>query len=198
MSIQIPLKIKTNYVAGQHPLPSEISVGELVINSADGSLWTKKNDDTITSVTGGGSVGGIQSVNGYTTPTVVLAPSDLGLGNVNNTSDANKPISTATQAALSANQASISVVQTNLSSTQATVTSLQSAVLSKISDAPNDSNYYGRSGGNWAQISWTNLQNKPAVIAAGSTQSIAQQAIGIYVSQTAPIGATEGAVWIKG
>lgn len=41
----------------------------------------------------------VNSVNGYT-GTVVLGKADIGLGNVNNTSDANKPVSTATQAAL--------------------------------------------------------------------------------------------------
>lgn len=41
----------------------------------------------------------VASVNGQT-GTVVLAKSDVGLGNVDNTSDANKPVSTATQTAL--------------------------------------------------------------------------------------------------
>lgn len=41
----------------------------------------------------------VLSVNGKT-DNVVLTPTDLGLGNVNNTSDANKPVSTATQTAL--------------------------------------------------------------------------------------------------
>lgn len=42
----------------------------------------------------------IQSVNGKTGNSVTLVKGDIGLGNVDNTSDANKPISTATQAAL--------------------------------------------------------------------------------------------------
>lgn len=41
----------------------------------------------------------VQTVNGYT-GSVSLTKSDLGLGNVNNTSDADKPISTTTQAAI--------------------------------------------------------------------------------------------------
>lgn len=50
--------------------------------------------------TDGGNTGGaVNSVNGKT-GTVVLTKSDIGLGNVNNTSDVNKPISTATQNAL--------------------------------------------------------------------------------------------------
>lgn len=45
--------------------------------------------------------GGVDSVNGQT-GTVTLVRSDIGLGNVDNTSDANKPISLATQTALNA------------------------------------------------------------------------------------------------
>lgn len=47
----------------------------------------------------GGGGGAVDSVNGQT-GVVVLTKSSIGLGNVNNTSDANKPVSTATQTAL--------------------------------------------------------------------------------------------------
>ena len=49
---------------------------------------------------------GVTSVNGRTgtNGAVVLTKSDIGLGNVNNTSDLNKPISTATQTALNAKE----------------------------------------------------------------------------------------------
>lgn len=65
----------------------------------------------------------VSSVNGQT-GTVVLAKGDIGLGNVDNTSDAAKPVSTAQQTALnlrllaSANLsdlASVSTARTNLS-----------------------------------------------------------------------------------
>jgi len=49
--------------------------------------------------------GAVDSVNGLT-GVVSLSKSDLGLGNLDNTSDANKPISTATQSALNGKQAS--------------------------------------------------------------------------------------------
>lgn len=45
------------------------------------------------------NVGAVDSVNGYT-GIVVLTKTDLSLGNVDNTSDANKPVSSATQTAL--------------------------------------------------------------------------------------------------
>lgn len=48
---------------------------------------------------GGGGGGAVDSVNGQT-GVVVLDKSDIGLSNVDNTSDANKPVSTATQTAL--------------------------------------------------------------------------------------------------
>jgi hypothetical protein len=51
-----------------------------------------------------GSVSTVSSVNGQQ-GIVVLAKGDVGLGNVDNTSDANKPISSATQTALNAKQA---------------------------------------------------------------------------------------------
>ena len=53
-----------------------------------------------------GSVAGVTSVN-TRTGTVTLDKSDVGLGNVDNTSDADKPISTATQTALNAKVGSV-------------------------------------------------------------------------------------------
>ena len=50
-------------------------------------------------ITSDPSASGVDSVNGRTGP-VVLTKSDVGLSNVDNTSDANKPISTATQTAI--------------------------------------------------------------------------------------------------
>ena len=53
-----------------------------------------------------GSVSGVTSVN-TRTGTVTLAKSDVGLENCDNTSDADKPISTATQTALNAKVGSV-------------------------------------------------------------------------------------------
>lgn len=47
-----------------------------------------------------GPAGGVNTVNGYTGPDVTITKTDLGLSNVDNTSDVLKPISTATQTAL--------------------------------------------------------------------------------------------------
>lgn len=61
---------------------------------------------------GGGGGGAVDSVNSRT-GAVVLTSSDVGLGNANNTSDANKPISTATQAALDLLSARITALENN-------------------------------------------------------------------------------------
>ena len=58
-----------------------------------------RGDGTWQTPAGGGGGGAVDSVNGYT-GVVVLAKSDIGLSNVNNTSDVNKPVSTATQTQL--------------------------------------------------------------------------------------------------
>lgn len=77
-------------VAGTQNLGSgniTFAVGDLVIYN--GSVWQRSP----------ASDAPVLSVNGLT-GAVVLSKSDIGLGNVDNTSDANKPISTATQTAL--------------------------------------------------------------------------------------------------
>lgn len=63
-----------------------LEVGDLVIY--DGAVWQRSD-----------STDAVSTVNGYT-GTVVLVKADVGLGNVDNTSDVNKPVSTAQQAAL--------------------------------------------------------------------------------------------------
>ncbi len=60
-----------------------------------------------------------QSLVGSGNVTISFTKSDLGLGNVDNTSDANKPISTATQTALNAKQATL-VSGTNIKTINST------------------------------------------------------------------------------
>lgn len=72
----------------------------------DGTTITISSDGTIHSVGGGGGGGGdVSGVKGdaestYRTGNVNITKANIGLGNVDNTSDADKPISTATQTAL--------------------------------------------------------------------------------------------------
>jgi len=75
-------------------------VDKLIFSSSDGSVIITGNSATNTvDFTVDPSVGAVTSVNTQTGD-VVLTKSDLGLSNVDNTSDINKPISTATQTAL--------------------------------------------------------------------------------------------------
>lgn len=76
----------------------------------------------------------VQSVAGRS-GAVVLTKSDVGLSNVDNTSDANKPISTAVQAALDGKQAAGSYAAAVHTHVIANVTGLQAALDSKATPA---------------------------------------------------------------
>jgi len=76
---------------------AEVLAGAVVRVIAPNNNYKKLYVDIVSS--GGGGTGSVTSVSGRTGD-VVLSKSDVGLGNVNNTSDLSKPISTATQTAL--------------------------------------------------------------------------------------------------
>lgn len=100
--------------------------------------------------TGGGGGGAVDSVNGQT-GVVVLDAGDVGLGNVDNTSDANKPISTATQTALNA-KATTSALTAHTSNTSNphSVTKAQVG----LSNVPN-TDFTSAVAANTAKISYT-------------------------------------------
>lgn len=76
-----------------------LDTDKLYVWDADTSTWLEIGS-------GGGGGGAVDSVN-TRTGAVVLTSADVGLSNVDNTSDANKPVSTATQTALDAKEDSI-------------------------------------------------------------------------------------------
>jgi archaellum component FlaF (FlaF/FlaG flagellin family) len=80
-----------------------------------GKLWLKFGDaDTNWSEMGAGSVGALLAANNLSDlSNAVTARTNLGLGNVDNTSDANKPVSTATQTALNSKENSITAGTTS-------------------------------------------------------------------------------------
>jgi hypothetical protein len=82
-------------VAGKAPAVPDLELGELAVNTFDGKLYLRKNDGTDTVL----EVGPVRAVAGKT-GTVTLAKADVGLGSVDKTSDAAKPISITTQTAL--------------------------------------------------------------------------------------------------
>ena len=106
----------------------------------------------------------VQSVAGKT-GAVVLAKADVGLDNVDNTTDAAKPISTATQTALNG---------------KASLTGVGTSGTWPISIT-----------GNAASAPWAGISDKPAVIAEGTTQAEARAAIGAGTSDLA-LGTTSG------
>lgn len=86
--------------------------GTEILAIVQGGETKKVTAQAIANLGGGGGGGGaVDSVNGQT-GVVVLTKSDVALGNVDNTSDINKPISTATQTALNlkANSSALSTV----------------------------------------------------------------------------------------
>lgn len=104
----------------QEGVPSNATgaVGDWSINSINGDVYEKTGATTWTLKTNmrgpigpqgvqgiqgiQGPTGSVASVNGDVGPAVVITKSTVGLSNVDNTSDANKPVSTATQTALNA------------------------------------------------------------------------------------------------
>ena len=89
------IRMKRSAVAGKAPQTTDLELGELAVNTYDGKLYLRRNDGTDAIL----EVGPTRSVAGKT-GAVTLAKADVGLGDVDNTSDAAKPISTATQNAL--------------------------------------------------------------------------------------------------
>lgn len=87
--------LKNNQISGVVPSPDELVIGEVALNTADGILYTKKNDGTVVP-TGAGDIliPLVQSVAGKI-GNVVLSKNDVGLENIDNTSDMSKPVSTA-------------------------------------------------------------------------------------------------------
>lgn len=112
-------RIQNLAAAPQNPVEGQIyyNTGDKTIYKWDGTAWTAmgssytlppatentlggiKIGSGLTAEADGTTSADVESVNGKT-GAVTLDKSDVGLGNVDNTSDANKPISTATQTAL--------------------------------------------------------------------------------------------------
>jgi hypothetical protein len=91
-----PVLMKRSTVAAKVPLITDLQLGELAINTADGYLFLKKDVGGAQTVV---QIGAVSSVAGRT-GTIILNKSDVGLGNVDNTADSAKPVSTIQQTAL--------------------------------------------------------------------------------------------------
>ena len=97
-------QLKDNVVGSSQIQPDAVTSDQLSNDAVDSSVIT---DGSITQAKLDSATqakldsAGVSSVN-TRTGAVTLAKSDVGLGNVDNTSDLNKPVSTATQTALDA------------------------------------------------------------------------------------------------
>lgn len=114
------IRLKRSSLAGKVPATADLALGEIAVNTTDGKLFLKKSDGGEFIV----EVGPVVSVAGRT-GAVTLARADVGLGSVDNTADAAKPISNATQTALDGKAAAIHA------HTIADVTNLQSSLDAK-------------------------------------------------------------------
>lgn len=85
---------------GQRLKEQIAALGILATQTAAG-LMSSADKVKLDGIQPGAQANTVTSVNGYT-GTIVLAKGDVGLGNADNTPDANKPVSTAQQAALDA------------------------------------------------------------------------------------------------
>lgn len=113
--------------------------GDKVLSTND---FTTELKSKLEGIEAGAQANKVTSVAGRTGE-VTLTKTDVGLDQVDNTSDLNKPISTATQEAL-ASKADTTAIPTKLS--QLTNDS------NYLTDAPSDGKQYGRKDGTWAVI----------------------------------------------
>lgn len=86
--------ILNDFLGQVHQADGQLKDGVITEAKLDAAVQTKLNS-------GGGGSGAVSSVAGKT-GAVTLVKADVGLGNVDNTSDASKPVSAATQTALNA------------------------------------------------------------------------------------------------
>jgi hypothetical protein len=57
--VSTTIKLKRSSVADAVPTSGDLEVGELAVNTADGTLFTKHTDNSIVALTGGESGGGV-------------------------------------------------------------------------------------------------------------------------------------------
>ena len=109
-------------------------------SNADTNAFTDAEKNKLSGIETGAEVNAVDSVFGRTGAVTAqigdYTKSDVGLGNVDNTSDVNKPISTATQIALDAKQGSLTLTTTGTSGAS-----------TLIGDTLNIPNYAGGGGG---------------------------------------------------
>lgn len=138
--------------------------------------YTTAEKTKLAGVAAGAQVNTVTSVAGKT-GAVALAKADVGLTNVDNTSDANKPISTATQAALNGKQASLGF--TPVQQGGATGQGSNKVFIGWATDG----------SGLLCQIDGTNFGKSWPINVAGTAATVANQYVSSAVHQVGNIGA---------
>ena len=162
----------------------------------------------------------VDSVNGQT-GTVIINASDVGLGNVDNTSDANKPVSNAQQTALDGKVDDSQVLtnvpagavftdtvydDTNLQNSVNTNTANIAVNTSKVSfpEAPTDGQQYARQNQSWSVVTGgsggANVLNDLNDVNTSSGQTgdiLIRDSSGIYNSQSVENGFTIFPIWAE-
>lgn len=177
------IKLKRSAVASKVPVTTDLELGELGINTYDGKLFLKKNVSGVETIV---EVGPVLSVAGRT-GAVTLARADVGLGSVDNTSDAGKPVSTATQTALNG--------KANAAHTHAIsdVTSLQTALDGKAAASHSHSA---------SQISDSTAAGRALLTAADAAAQRASLGLGtgalrnVSVGTSAPASPAVNDLWV--
>ncbi len=105
--------------AGAEVNPTDAEIKTAYENNADTNAFTDAEQSKLSGISTGAEVNAVDSVFGRTGAVTAQSgdytKSDVGLANVDNTSDADKPVSTATQTALDAKQGDITLTTTGTS-----------------------------------------------------------------------------------
>jgi hypothetical protein len=105
--------------AGAEVNPTDAEIKTAYENNANTNAFTDAEQSKLSGISTGAEVNAVDSVFGRTGAVTAQSgdytKSDVGLANVDNTSDADKPISTATQTALDAKQGDITLTTTGTS-----------------------------------------------------------------------------------
>ena len=141
----------TGIASGAEVNPTASAIKTSYESNANTNAFTDAEQTKLSGITAGAEVNAVDSVFGRTGSVTAQSgdytKSDVGLANVDNTSDANKPISTATQTALDAKQGDITLTTTG-----------SSGAATLVGDTLNIPQYSGGGGGIAAVVDDTTPQ----------------------------------------
>ena len=146
---------------------------------------------------GGGGVGGVSSVN-TRTGDITLTSTDVGLGNVNNTSDANKPVSTATQTALNLKLNSSNYTAADILTKLLTVDGTGSTLDADTLDGIHASGFATSTHLHTGVYQLTNADLTAIANLSGTTGYLEKLASGVWTLSSTGGGSTGGTITLAG